>query len=291
MRKSAGFLFVVLLLLGACAQNPSNNGRDSDGQSRTMQQLADSTQQVYKLETPANPELVAGPNRFVFGLFDNKNAFATNKDLELFFGSGSNEPARGPVKVGYAEGVGDLPFYRASIDFPSAGTWLILVVEKSGPRQGAGVQIEVKESSGVPKVGDAAISTPTPTVDDHLGVEDVCTRDPEDPMHGIALDQALANGKPTVVVFATPALCTSRICGPVVDQVLRVRDKHQEEANFIHVEVFKDKAGKAFAPGFAAWKLVTEPWTFVIDSEGIIQARFEGPVTPEEIEEELAKIS
>ncbi len=109
MRRLSGCL-LVLLVLGSCAQNPSNKDEDDDGQTRTMQQLADSTQQVYKLETPANPELVPGPNRFVFGLFDNKSAFATNKDLELFYGSGANERAQGPVDVGYAEGVGDLPF-------------------------------------------------------------------------------------------------------------------------------------------------------------------------------------
>jgi hypothetical protein len=291
MKTSVGCFFAALLFLSACAQSPSSNDDDGGQPSRTMQELADSTKQVYKLETPPNPELVPGPNRFVFGLFDRRNAFAKDKKLELFYGRGPSERALGPVDVGYAEGVGELPFYSASIELPAAGTWLILVVEESGPRQGAGVQIEVKESSAVPKLGDAAISTPTPTVDDHRGVEDICTRDPEDPMHGISLDQALQNGKPTVVVFATPALCTSRICGPVVDQALRVRDKHQDEANFLHVEVFKDRAGKEFASGFAAWRLVTEPWTFVIDGKGIIKARFEGPVTPEEIEEELAKVS
>lgn len=291
MQRVFGLVTILLIVLAGCAQQPGGTGAGGTQATKTMQQLADSTQEVYNLETPLDPELVAGRNRFVFGLFDSQNAFAGNKELKLFYGAGPEETARGPVDVNFEEGVGDFPFYRAMIDFPSSGTWLLLVVESDGtsPR-GAGVQIEVKEETSVPKVGEKALSVPSPTVHDHQGVEDICTRDPEDPMHQISLDEALGNGKPTVVVFATPALCTSRICGPVVDQVLTVRDKFEEEANFIHVEVFGDRGGKEFAPAFAAWTLKTEPWTFVIDERGTIQARFEGPVSPGEIEAVLEEV-
>ncbi|MBW3589877.1 MAG: thioredoxin family protein [Actinobacteria bacterium] len=291
MQRTFGLLTALLLVLTGCAQQPTGTGAGATQATKTMQQLADSTQEVYKLETPLDPELVSGRNRFVFGLFDSQNAFAANKELKLFYGEGPEETARGPVDVNFEEGVGDFPFYRAMIDFPASGTWLILVVESDGasPR-GAGVQIEVKRATSVPKVGDKPPSVPSPTVHDHQGVEDICTRDPEDPMHQISLDEALENGKPTVVVFATPALCTSRICGPVVDQVLTVRDKFEEEADFIHVEVFADRGGKEFAPAFAAWTLKTEPWTFVIDERGTIQARFEGPVSPGEIEAVLEEV-
>ena len=31
------------------------------------------------------------------------------------------------------------------------------------------------------------------------------------------------------------------------------------------------------------WYLQSEPWVFVIDADGIITARFEGPASPEEL--------
>jgi hypothetical protein len=37
------------------------------------------------------------------------------------------------------------------------------------------------------------------------------------------------------------------------------------------------------APAVDEWGLPTEPWVFVVDSEGIILGRFEGLVTPEEL--------
>jgi hypothetical protein len=47
----------------------------------------------------------------------------------------------------------------------------------------------------------------------------------------------MASGKPTVVSFATPLLCGSRMCGPVVDEQLLVFDELDDRANFIHVEI------------------------------------------------------
>ena len=38
-------------------------------------------------------------------------------------------------------------------------------------------------------------------------------------------------------------------------------------------------------PAVAEWGLPTEPWTFIVDSEGLIRAKFE-QFTPEEVLEE-----
>jgi len=112
-------------------------------------------------------------------------------------------------------------------------------------------------------------------------------------MHYISLDQALKNGKPTVVSFATPLLCESKLCGPVVDEEMLVLDKiGPKRANFIHVEEFPP--GPDLRPDphtlpsyWKKWGFVTEPWTIVIDRRGIIRARFEGPVAAQLIEDAL----
>jgi hypothetical protein len=97
-----------------------------------------------------------------------------------------------------------------------------------------------------------------------------------------------------VVVFSTPLLCESKLCGPVTDEVFLVYQRvGKASANFIHVEEFlpgKDlKPPAALAqnrsPGFKAWHLGTEPWVFVIDGQGIIRARFgPGAITAPQIE-------
>jgi hypothetical protein len=107
-------------------------------------------------------------------------------------------------------------------------------------------------------------------------------------MHAISLDDALTNGKPTVVSFATPLLCQSQLCGPVVDEQLLVYQKvGAQTANFIHVEEFPERDASKPAPAFLAWKFTTEPWVIVIDKKGTIRSRFEGTITAAQIEEAL----
>ncbi len=104
-------------------------------------------------------------------------------------------------------------------------------------------------------------------------------------MHSISLDQALKSGRPTVVSFATPLLCSSRMCGPVVDEQIVAFQKLGSQANFIHVEIYPQRDLSKPAPLYSAWRLPTEPWMFVIDRAGVIRARLgEGPTVASEIE-------
>jgi hypothetical protein len=116
-------------------------------------------------------------------------------------------------------------------------------------------------------------------------------------MHYVSLDDALRNGLPTVIVFATPLLCESQTCGPVVDEQVLVFEKYgPSRANFIHVEEFlpgrdlKPPAPtvKNLSPAFKSWKFDTEPWVIVIDRRGVVRARL-GPsaTAAEQIESAL----
>jgi hypothetical protein len=99
--------------------------------------------------------------------------------------------------------------------------------------------------------------------------------------------------KPVVITFATPALCQSRVCGPVVDIVEQAKAKAPDRVAFIHQEIYKDnkaRPGNVQGP-VAAWRLQTEPWTFVIAKSGRIAARFEGPFSLGELERAVAKVT
>ena len=98
--------------------------------------------------------------------------------------------------------------------------------------------------------------------------------------------------KPVVITFATPLLCQSRVCGPVVDIVEQARAETSADVAFIHQEIYNDnQVNKGFRPQVVAWHLPTEPWTFVVNKKGRVSARFEGAFSTGELERAIAKVT
>jgi len=107
----------------------------------------------------------------------------------------------------------------------------------------------------------------------------------------------LLQNKPLVIVFATPGYCVSATCGPQVGELSKVKDRVGDRANYIHVEVFEDphllkgeRSTGDRVPAVDEWGLPTEPWTFIIDSQGLVQAKFEQFTTADVIEAKLLEI-
>ena len=93
-----------------------------------------------------------------------------------------------------------------------------------------------------------------------------------------------------LLLFATPALCQSRVCGPVVDIAEQVKASHEGDTAFIHMEIYNEnELDNGLRPQVVAWNLLTEPWAFTIDRDGRIAARLEGAFSARELEEALAK--
>jgi hypothetical protein len=108
----------------------------------------------------------------------------------------------------------------------------------------------------------------------------------------LSLRDALGNGRPTFLYFATPAFCQTRLCGPGYDIFNELYQEYQEDFNFIHVEVYEGLPNPAttdwsVAPAMQSFGLTTEPWLYVIDEEGTIQYRVEGLFTADEIRNQL----
>jgi len=146
---------------------------------------------------------------------------------------------------------------------------------------------------GPPDVGDKAIKVHTQTLADVGG--DATQLDTRRPVAKDLLQDDFADvlGKrPVVLTFATPLLCQSRVCGPVVDVVEQVKASAPKGVSFIHQEVYNDnQVDKGLRSQLVAWKLRTEPWTFVIDRRGRISARFEGAFSPGELQRAVAKVA
>jgi hypothetical protein len=154
----------------------------------------------------------------------------------------------------------------------------------------AGGPLRVVDRDPVPGVGDPAPRTNTPTEASVGGnLEAIDTRVPPSSMHEVNFADVVGK-KPVILLFATPALCQSRVCGPVVDIAEQVKAKHEGEAEFIHMEIFNNNnVEQGYRPQVREWNLPTEPWLFAIDRSGKIAARIEGAFSARELERALKK--
>ncbi len=149
----------------------------------------------------------------------------------------------------------------------------------------AGPPLVVSSKGPVPDIGDPAPKTDTPTKSEVAGdLAKIDTREPPSSMHDESFADVVGK-KPAILLFATPALCQSRVCGPVVDIAEQVKAERGDEVTWIHQEIFKDNdAGKGFRPQVLEWRLPTEPWLFAVDSKGKVAARLEGAYSAAELE-------
>jgi hypothetical protein len=180
--------------------------------------------------------------------------------------------------------------YVTDIQVDRPGTYDMLGVVRLDGRlvaaASAGGALKVVEDSGVPEVGERAPRTSTPTEASVGGdVAQIDTRQPPSTMHEEDFAEVLGQ-KPAVLLFATPALCQSRVCGPVVDIAEQVKAEHGDDLAWIHMEIYNDNtAEKGFRPQIVEWRLPTEPWLFTVDRRGRIAARIEGAFSARELEQ------
>ena len=80
-----------------------------------------------------------------------------------------------------------------------------------------------------------------------------------------------------MLLFATPQLCQSRVCGPVTDIALQLQAEYGDRVEFIHQEVYADNdPNKGLRPPLQQFNLRSEPWLFVVGADGEVTSRLEG---------------
>lgn len=256
---------------------------------------------------PAAQVFDLGENRYPFGVFTKGNEQVDDADVALYF---ARDEDRGPVIGPLPAQVTSLevkPAYRAAgedpdqaknvyvvpkVDFDRKGPWVAIAMLKGKDGlEASRVPSPVVGSGSVPQVGEEAPLIHTPTAADVGGdLAKIDTRIPHDQMHQVDFADVLGK-EPIVLVFATPALCQSRVCGPVVDVAQQVADEYKGKADFIHMEVYNDNdISKGIRPQLRTYHLPTEPWTFLIDRDGVIRGRLEGAYGVPELEAAMRSI-
>jgi len=154
------------------------------------------------------------------------------------------------------------------------------------------IGLKTKKADEPPAVGDRAISMKTLTPDDVGGdYKKLTTRVPPDKdLVQTNLADVLGK-KPVVLIFATPALCQSRVCGPTVDVAEQVKGDFGDKVAWVHQEIYQDDdPNKGLRPQVSKWRLQTEPWVYVIGRDGTIANRVEGAISVPELKAMVGKI-
>jgi hypothetical protein len=239
-----------------------------------------------------------GENRVGFALFDRSRKLVDAQEVAVYTARPDGSDVTGPfparkesiaVKPQFqsattaADLKGGDTIYVAEVPFEQEGDRVLTALARLDGRLVAATDfplpLPVGAENGPPDVGEPAIEVDTLTAADVGGdLEQITTRvPPSEAMLDTNFADVLGE-KPVVLQFATPQLCATQVCGPVVDIAEEVRSSPVGEGvTFIQQEIFVDnEVDKGFREQVGTWRLPTEPWTFVIDREGNVAERFEG---------------
>ncbi len=275
--------------------------------SQTFKSL--STLPAGPMLAPSVSILRLGTNRFGFALFTPDHKQVSNAEVALYTLDTHGAHVAGPYPA-HLESLAVAPQYQsqtvaqdplaahsvyvAEVPFARPGLQNVVAVERIGGRLewGGGFSSKVGQPAP-PDVGQPAIPVHTPTVSQvgRANISTIDTRQPPAPdLQQVDFASVLGH-KPVVLLFATPQLCSSRVCGPVTDIEEQVKSEIGDRVAFIHMEIYnQNQISKGFRPQVGAWRLPTEPWAFVIGRDGRIAARFEGAFSVAELRAAVQRV-
>lgn len=340
-----GAAAAVLLLIAACGGNDEESP-GTTGTPSTVACVEDPANVVLRpaegayVPVIASSDLAVGENRLVIGLLDSEGQPATGGKLHLriycFTDAGEQvtktetDATTLTIQKTYththedgtveSHSAGELGVHVANVRFDMPGMWGL---EATGTVNGSDLEgqpitFSVREQPESPAIGDPAPRSVQETLADVADIGELDTSaEPIPEQHDKTIGEAVTSGKPTVIAFATPAFCTSQLCGPAKEIFDGAYEKYKEQANFVHVEPYfleEARAGVALCPipvmnvSYTAnpqegcptadelppedqsWNLSTEPWVFVVDREGNIAAKFEAAFSEQELEDALLSV-
>ncbi|MDP9227549.1 MAG: hypothetical protein M3M99_00655 [Actinomycetota bacterium] len=269
---------------------------------QSLEQVLSAASSEGPVVSPAARVVRQGDDRFPFGVFTADKKPITDAQVAIYAAPGKDlsGPAIGPFPARIedlstesafrAQSTADDPdaapvVYVSELRLDKPGPWAFGALIKEGDSYSASLlpTPSLVGEFNPPNVGDKAPSISTPTAADVADLSEIDTRVPPGTMHEVDFEDVLGR-EPIVLLFATPALCQSRICGPVVDVAEQVNRDYGDQVAFIHQEVYNDnEIQKGTRPQLQAYDLPSEPWLFVIDANGIIRTAIEGAFSVDEL--------
>jgi hypothetical protein len=213
---------------------------------------------------------------------------------------GTSPAGDAPAIVTGARGI----YEAEGVVFDSPGVWQVtLSPEIGGVAQRMTSTFAVTKTSPIPAPGDRALRTENLTMSSK-GVPDEAIDSmaanggeiPDPELHEWTIAHAIEQGRPTLVLFGTPAFCESQFCGPEVQELQRLANEYPDRAVYIHIEIWKDYNGQVVNRAAADWLLrkrpdgtpeMTEPWLYLIGADGVIVDRWGSMFDSEDVAAEL----
>jgi hypothetical protein len=280
-RRLLSVLAALMILLSACAPQ-------ADGSLPTPAEPSSIA------VTVASDEFAVGQPRVPFVLFEGPDPVSTAQAVAVTaidLTPATPTPGWSGQAVNYSDY--DIPYWVVYPQLPHTGYWELQtdITLADGSHTGGQFAIQVVDHTASPEVGQAPPASRNRTLHTQPDLAKLTSDwEPDPELYQLTVAEAIKSGKPSVITFATPAYCTSRLCAPVLNTVKQVAKQDRQAANFIHIEVYKEFDPLTYADEMAQWHLQSEPWTFVLDRQGRVAARFGGPLSVNELEEALAPL-
>lgn len=323
-RRAPAFLAAVALLLTACnggSDGDDGQAGDDDGAApqAAEQELAvvvasydvaagEDRRLLAGVLTPDAAQLAFGEVTFELGYLGDEPAGeaelqgeTTARYLPVLGLEPEVDPTDRPTVLVGEPGTG---VYEAFVDLDEPGFYGLRVtaeLEDGTTRQGR-VTFQVLPEPEVPDVGDEAPRS------QNLTIADVETGDalpvavdsraqgeddevPDAHLHDTTIADALDEGTPVVVILSTPTYCVSAFCGPLTAELATLATEYEGAAEFVHIEVWRDFEAQELNDAAAEWIQTegggNEPWVFLVDGDGTIQARWDNVLDVEDLEARL----
>jgi hypothetical protein len=309
VRRLSVLAVALAFLAGVACTNDSSSAAGSSTPSSTI-----------SLEVASSDLYTGPPQRVQVGVFSN-----TSNGIQLLTGGSiplsltpadGGQPIQGTAHYVPAPGtaVGSSPTLTSPADargvyeldhvtFPSVGVWTAtLSFTSNGPPQTLTSQFGVSDAPALPAPGQKALDTTNLTMaDTNVNPASIDSRamdgkkvpDPE--LHQDTISGALAAHRPILALFATPVYCMSEFCGPSTDALEQIARTGPKDAAYIHIEIYKDFAKHELNTAAKQWLLrnggLTEPWLFLIGTDGKIVDRWSPLFDPSEVRAELDRVA
>lgn len=322
----------ALLLAASCAalsfaaacggDDDDAKATDFDGTPRDPARNVPADQVDKVNAVPAGSDFYVGENNFVFGVTNIKDepqggakVVATFYDLR---DAANPKPVFSAQAVQSAPGVGEevkhthtggevhihggqddnRVGYYVKAKFDHAGPWgLAIEAElKDGTKGVDTIPFQVYAEPNMIATGEKAPKSDNLTKNDVADISEIDSGSPPNDMHDVKIKDAIANGRPMVIVFSTPAFCTSRFCGPVNEEVEALHDEYKDRIDFVHIEIWRDFDKKLVNPTVNEWLIwpdgsLREPVVYVVDKDGVVYDRWEGPVAKNIMEDSVKAVA
>jgi hypothetical protein len=311
---------LVILSVG-CTSAASSSSGDPAG--------TPATNSTFSAQVASSDLYVGPPQDFEFGIQHSDGqgvelvTFGTVQvHLDFLGADGSGQPeSKGDATASYIAAPGTTPngpaptlsnpdaargvYSAAGLRFDTAGAWqATFTADVSGQgTQTLTAAFAVRADPVLPAPGQKAIPADNPIIGDK-GVPNSAidsraqgtTPVPDPELHQMTIRQAMAEHRPILAIFSTPVYCQSQFCGPTTDAVEALAKTYGDRAVFIHVEIYRkyDASGAVINKAAADWLYrnndLTEPWLYLIGSDGTILDRWGPLFDPKVVAQDLAKL-